>query len=73
MFQTVMPLSIAFFDDGGSYVSSTDMEPCPPDTDCPTYPPGGPYMDAIEVPQGQLDDLGIGPGSAIVGRGGCAA
>ncbi len=73
MFQTVMPLSIAFFDAGGEFVSSTDMEPCPPDTDCPSYAAAGEFMDSIEVPQGQLDDLGIGPGSAILGRGACPA
>ena len=28
MFQTVMPLSIAFFDSTGEFVSSTDMAPC---------------------------------------------
>jgi uncharacterized membrane protein (UPF0127 family) len=44
MFQTVMPLSIAFFDDVGSYVSSTDMQPCPPDTDCPSYLAEGAYV-----------------------------
>lgn len=73
MFQTVMPLSIAFFDDVGAFVSSTDMEPCPPETDCPTYPAEDAYVDAIEVPQGGLDELGIGPGSVIVGRGACPA
>lgn len=73
MFQTVMPLSIAFFDDVGEFVSSTDMTPCPPDTDCPHYRAEDDFADAIEVPQGGLDELGIGPGSAIVGRGACPA
>jgi uncharacterized membrane protein (UPF0127 family) len=73
MFQTVMPLSIAFFDDVGAFVSSTDMEPCPPDADCPSYRADSDYVDAIEVPQGGLDELGIGPGSAIVGRRACSA
>jgi hypothetical protein len=49
------------------------MQPCPPDTDCPNYTAERAYVDAIEVPQGQLDDLGIGHGSAIVDRGACPA
>ncbi len=72
MANTVMPLTVAFFDDAGQFVSSADMAPCPGEV-CPTYAPAGPYVHAIEVPQGQLDDLGIGPGSAIVGRGACPA
>ncbi len=74
MFQTVMPLSIAFFDQRGQLVSSTDMAPCPGASNtCPSYPADGPYRDAIEVPAGGLEGLGIGPGSAIVERGECPA
>jgi uncharacterized protein len=74
MKDTVMPLTVAFFDDTGHFVSATDMTPCPSGIDdCPSYFPGGPYVDAIEVPQGGLDELGIGPGSAIVDRGACPA
>lgn len=74
MFHTVMPLSIAFFDEGGQLVSSTDMAPCPGASNtCPSYPAAGPYRDAIEAPAGGLESLGIGPGSAIVERGQCPA
>jgi len=74
MFQTVTPLSIAFFDSRGEFVSSTDMAPCTGTSDtCPTYAAAAPYRDAIEVPQGTLSDLGIGAGSAIVDRGACPA
>ena len=74
MFQTVMPLSIAFFDSRGEFVSSTDMAPCTGASDtCPVYSAAGQYRDAIEVPQGTLGDLGIGPGSALTGRGSCPA
>ncbi len=74
MFQTVMPLSIAFFDSRGEFVSSTDMAPCTGASDtCPVYSAAGQYRDAIEVPQGTLGDLGIGPGSALAGRGSCPA
>ena len=74
MFQTVMPLSIAFFDQAGELVSSTDMAPCPGASNtCPSYPAAGPYRDAIEVPAGALGSVGIGPESAIVARGQCPA
>jgi len=75
MFQTVMPLSIAFFASDGSFVSSTDMVPCTSSNgdDCELYSATGTYRDAIEVPQGGLAALGIGPGSAIVDRGACPA
>ena len=63
---TPLPLSIAWFDGSGSFVSATDMTPCVDQADrCPSYPPGGPYRTALEVPQGGLDDLGVGPGSRI--------
>ena len=72
MFQTVMPLSIAFFDSSGAFVSSVDMPPCTgAQSTCPSYPADRPYRDAIEVPQGGLAALGIGPGSAITDRGAC--
>ena len=65
MRDTPMPLSIAFFDAAGGFVSATDMAPCldgPPE-DCPRYHADGPYTSAIEVPQGELPELLIGPGS----------
>ena len=74
MRNTLLPLSIAFVDAGGEVVSSTDMEPCPAGvTDCPTYPPAGPYRMALEVPQGDLPDLGVVDGSRLVLGGDCAA
>jgi len=67
MFNTVLPLSIAFFDGDGRFVSSTDMEPCrsPDPVECPRYPAVAPFRYALEVPQGGLDDLGIGSGTTI--------
>lgn len=64
MKNTVLPLSIAYLDADGATVDALDMEPCPPDTEtCPTYPPSQPYRSALEVPQGDLDALGLVPGS----------
>jgi uncharacterized membrane protein (UPF0127 family) len=74
MRHTRLPLSIAWFRADGALVSSTDMAPCPDRADsCPTYPPGGPYRYAVEVPAGRLDDLGIATGSRVsVGASSCA-
>jgi uncharacterized protein len=65
MKNTVMPLSIAFYDQGGAYLDAFDMAPCTADP-CPTYPTPANFADAIEVPQGMLDELGIKPGSVLV-------
>jgi uncharacterized membrane protein (UPF0127 family) len=70
MKDTLIPLSIAFFRQGGPFVSATDMEPCPPTAPgCPTYPADAPYADAIEVPKGNLPALGIGPSSRLTVTG----
>ena len=67
MYDTPMPLSIAFFDADGAFVSAADMTPCTSDVagDCPRYRAEGRYRTAIEVPAGTLADLGIGPGSRL--------
>ena len=67
MFQTRLPLSIAFFADGGKFVSSADMPPCTASRpgDCPLYDATASYVDALEVPMGGLAALGVGPGSSI--------
>lgn len=69
---TPLPLSIAFFDDDGAYVSEADMAPCGDDGDCPTYAAAAPYRYALEVRQGDLDDLGIGPGATLALGGPCS-
>ena len=75
MFHTRLPLSIAWFDDQGAYVSAAAMPPCAADdpAGCPTYGATGPYLHAIEVGQGGLRRLGVGVGAtlAFAGRG-CA-
>jgi uncharacterized protein len=67
MFQTPTPLSIAWFAPGGAHVGSTDMEPCldTPAGECPLYSPDAAYDLAIEVFDGGLGPLGIGPGSRV--------
>lgn len=72
MKDTLMPLSIAWFNSEGLFVSAADMEPCPVDVGCPTHSAAGPYRYALEVPKGGLPGLGIGPGARlVVGGEGC--
>jgi uncharacterized membrane protein (UPF0127 family) len=73
MRNTPMPLSIAWIRQDGTVVSTTDMAPCGDSPSCPSYPSGGPYRMAIEVPQGNLAKLGIGPGSTTRLAGQCAS
>ena len=75
MKNTILPLSIAYLAADGTTVTTTDMAPCPASAStCPTYPAGGSYRWAIEVPQGRLGDLGISDRSTItVGATSCAA
>jgi uncharacterized membrane protein (UPF0127 family) len=71
MKNTPMPLSIAWFAADGTFVSSTDMAPCGDRSDCPIYSASGAYRYALEVPQGQLASLGVGPGSVLQLTGDC--
>lgn len=67
MFQTPTPLSIAWFAPDGNHVGSADMAPCldTPAGQCPLYSPGVEYDLALEVFEGGLDDLAVGPGSRL--------
>src|ERR1700722_19788494 len=72
MKDTIIPLSIAWFDQSTRFVSETDMAPCPPAVaSCPLFSASAPYTVAIEVPEGGLARLGIGPGSSITLGGPC--
>ncbi|HEX2038438.1 MAG TPA: DUF192 domain-containing protein [Acidimicrobiales bacterium] len=71
MRNTPLPLTIAFFDTGGTFVSSADMAPCGNSARCPRYSAAGRYRMALEVPQGGLARLKVGPGSRLVLGGAC--
>lgn len=64
MKDTVLPLSIAYLDADGAVVSTADMDPCPDGAACPSYPAEAPYRMALEVAQGDLDELGLVEGSS---------
>jgi uncharacterized membrane protein (UPF0127 family) len=64
MKNTLIPLSIAFWDQGGRIVGIIDMEPCEDDP-CPTYGPGVPYVGALEVEQGAFAERGVEVGDRL--------
>jgi uncharacterized membrane protein (UPF0127 family) len=72
MRNTPTPLSIGWFTADGALVSTADMDPCADVSGCPTYPSGGSYRFALEVPKGSLDDVGVAAGSSLAVGGPCA-
>jgi uncharacterized protein len=66
MWQTLVPLSIAFVD-VDRVVSVAEMEPCTATTagDCPRYAADGPYTLALEAPGGWFSDAGVQPGDPV--------
>ncbi len=66
MRNTQLPLSIAFFDAGGAFVSAVDMEPCGDRADCPSYSSRGAAKFALEVMRGRLPATGATAGSRLL-------
>lgn len=68
MFNTLIPLSIAFMGEDGRIGSIKEMEPCmsPYSQDCPTYPAGVPYRGTLEVNSGFFDEHGIEVGDQVI-------
>ncbi len=66
-----IPLTVAWFDASGRFISARDMEPCPDQEGCPTYGAARPYRLALEVPAGGLGRLGVASGSVLEVGGGC--
>ena len=64
MKDTLIPLSIAFWDEEGSIVAILDMQPCR-DDECPTYDPGVDFVGALEVNQGFFEEHGIAIGDRV--------
>lgn len=58
MKNTLIPLSIAYFDADGRVRRVLDMEPCEADP-CPSYDPEVAYHGALEVNQGAFEELGL--------------
>jgi len=64
MKNTLIPLSIAFFDADGRILRILDMEPCTEDP-CPVYDPKVAYRGALEVNQGAFAEWGVREGDRI--------
>jgi uncharacterized protein len=64
MKDTLIPLSIAFWDEGGRILAILDMEPCEAEP-CPSYGPDEPFLGAVEVEQGVLGEAGVEVGDLV--------
>jgi uncharacterized protein len=64
MKNTLIPLSIAFYDENGRILRILDMEPCRRDP-CPLYDPGVSYRGALEVNRGAFREWGVGEGDTL--------
>jgi uncharacterized protein len=66
MFNTLVPLDIAYIADRGEIVTILAMDPCEgPASDCPSYLPSEPYQTALEVPQGWFASAGVAVGDQV--------
>ena len=64
MKNTLIPLSIAYFDRTGRILEIMDMEPCEADP-CESYTPGVAYRGALEVNQGAFEGWGVEVGDRL--------
>jgi uncharacterized membrane protein (UPF0127 family) len=64
MRDTLIPLSIAFWDARGRIVRVLDMAPCREDP-CPTFAPGTSYVGAVELNVGALDREHVAVGDHV--------
>jgi uncharacterized membrane protein (UPF0127 family) len=64
MKNTLIPLSIAFFDRDGRILRILDMDPCTDDP-CPVYDPHISYRGALEVNHGAFAEWGVREGDRI--------
>ncbi|HEV3407133.1 MAG TPA: DUF192 domain-containing protein [Gaiellaceae bacterium] len=64
MKNTLIPLSIAFFDADGRILRILDMEPCEADP-CPAYDPETAYRGALEVNKGAFAEWGVSEGDRV--------
>lgn len=67
MKDTLIDLSIAYFDASGLFLEATDMAPCTSTNaaDCRRYSTPSAYLFALEVDRGELADFGIGASSVV--------
>ena len=66
MQNTLIPLSIAFYDATDTIIDIQDMDPCREGEPCPTHGPNQTYRGALEVNQGAFETWGVEVGDTIV-------
>lgn len=64
MKDTLIPLQIAFWGEGGRIVGLIEMEPCEADT-CPHYRPEKPIVGAVEANAGWFTAHGVAVGDTV--------
>jgi uncharacterized membrane protein (UPF0127 family) len=64
MKDTLIPLSILFWQDDGRIIDILDMRPCRTEQ-CPVYQASAPYVGAIEMNRGAFDRLGVEVGDTL--------
>ena len=64
MKDTLIPLSIAFYDERGTIVRILEMEPCTRDP-CVLYDPEASYRGALEVNRGAFERWGVREGDVL--------
>lgn len=67
MYQTLLPLDIAYLGRAGEIRAIQAMAPCPGDApgSCPSYPAGVPYRAALEMNQGFFAEHGFAVGARV--------
>ena len=64
MKDTLIPLSILFWQSDGQIIDILDMRPCRADP-CPVYEASAPYVGAIEMNRGAFERLGVEVGDTL--------
>jgi uncharacterized membrane protein (UPF0127 family) len=64
MKDTLIPLSILFWQGDGRIIDILDMRPCREDP-CPVYRASAPYVGAIEMNRGAFERLGVEVGDTL--------
>lgn len=64
MFNTLIPLDIAFWDEDNEIIDVMTMTPCTAQP-CPSYLPASEFTGALEVNAGVLESKGVRPGDTV--------
>lgn len=65
MYQTLIPLDIAYLSADGEIRAIRSMVPCPPEETCPVYRAGQPFSAALEMNKGFFERYGVSVGDRV--------